>query len=467
MATNLLNKFKGKLFWKIFLGLWLSSTLLLIVPAWIFSQIALRTLPGNIQSRVESIILTTAQSGLLEYRVKGPEEFERTLKNVNAQLDIDIYIFSDAGKPLTGKEAPNSTRPYLNELLQGRESPFQAVENTPGRFSMARWLSFENEQYALVAYFQIPGGPDMTILPSLWPMLLASLLIAGIGSAFAAKALVSPIYELQSVTRRFAAGHLHERIGPSLRPRHDEFSDLGNDFDWMAERLENLIEAKQKLMRDISHELRSPLARIRLALAITNKPDKFTDALKRIERDVERMDVLIGEILTLAKLEHSTLSLQHEAIDLGEFCEDIVEESQMEAQSKQQHLSCKVHDSIKLLADTTLLHRAIENIVRNALQHTPANSQVILEVRHIDQTDMVEVSVTDNGPGVPANMLSALCEPFFRIEGGHGKGSGLGLSIAQRVAQLHGGTLQARQSPASTGLQISILLPTSHDFRAT
>jgi two-component system, OmpR family, sensor histidine kinase CpxA len=460
MATNLLNNFKGKLFWRIFLGLWLSSTLLLVVPAWLFSQIAQRTLPPNIQSRIESMILTNARSALLEYKVVGQAQFERALANYDERIDTKIYIFTDAGKSLLTSTNPSQASPYLEMLLQGNETRLQLVPGSAKTFVMARWLVFEKQRYAVIGHFQAPEVPVLAvILPSLWPILAASLIIAGLGSAFAARALVLPIYQLQSVTRRFAAGKLNERIGPSLKSRRDEFSDLGNDFDWMAERLSLLIDDKQRLMRDISHELRSPLARIRLALALTSKSDKREGALESIDRDIDRMDALIGEILTLAKLEHRTLQLQLDELDIRELCEEIIEQSQMEAESKQQLLQLKPGPPVLHQADALLLHRAIENIVRNALQHTPAGSKILLDVRLSANASETEVVISDNGPGVPLNMLNHLSEPFFRTEEGHGKGSGLGLSIASRVVALHSGALHITTADGATGLKVSISLP--------
>ncbi|HOZ05303.1 MAG TPA: HAMP domain-containing sensor histidine kinase [Arenimonas sp.] len=460
MATSLLNNFKGHLFWRIFLGLWLSSTLLLVVPALLFSQIAQRELPPNIQSRIESIILANARSAILEYRVAGQAQFKRTLDNYNAQLDTRLYIFSSSGKTLGSSTNSSEATAYLDLLLRGHETRLKSVKSMRKVFVLARWVTFEQQKYAVVAYFRLPDAPELeVILPSLWPILLASLFIAGVGSAFAARALVRPIYQLQSVTRQFAAGHLDKRIGPSLKFRNDEFSDLGNDFDWMAERLTILIDDKHRLMRDISHELRSPLARIRLALALTSKPEKFESALQSIDRDIDRMDILIGEILTLAKLEHSNFQHQMDAVDLRELCEEIVEQSQMEANSKQQSLRLNPGPSVPYHGDASLLHRAIENIVRNALQHTPAGSEIWLDAGLSPDTTMAEVSVSDNGPGVPASMLNQLCTPFFRIEGGHGKGSGLGLSIASRVVGLHSGTLHIDAASETGGLKVLISLP--------
>lgn len=460
MAINLLNNFKGKLFWRIFLGLWLSSTLLLVVPAWLYSQIAQRTLPPNMQVRMESVILASARSALLEYRIGGQVQFEKALAKYEDQLETKIYIFTDTGKLLHKTIDSSETTPYIEWLLRGHETSLKAVESRRRTFVTARWLTLEKKRYAVIGYFRIPAAPIFSIiLPSLWPVLMVSLLITGIGSAFAARALVSPIYQLQSVTRRFAAGHLGERIGPSLKFRRDEFSDLGNDFDRMAEKLAILIDDKQRLMRDISHELRSPLARIRLALALTSKPDKYESALQCIDRDIDRMDILIDEILTLAKLEHSNFQSQLDVLDLRELCEEIVEQSQMEANSKQQMLRLKAGPSVQHLGGGVLLHRAIENIVRNALQHTPGGTEILLDVRFLPDTGMTEIVVTDNGPGVPADTLSHLCEPFFRIEGGHGKGSGLGLSIASRVAALHLGTLRIEMTNATGGLKVVISLP--------
>lgn len=460
MATSLLNNFKGKLFWRILLGLWLSSALLLVVPAWLFSQIAQRTLPPNMQSRVESIILANARSALLQYRVDGLVPFKKTLNTYDRQMDTKIHIFTESGNALFDSADNIQAKPYLVNLLQGRATPLQVVEDRKRTFVMARWLPFEGQRYAVVGYFRVPDVPVLSvILPSLWPILLASLVIAGIGSAFAARALVQPIYQLQSVTRRFAAGHLDERIGPTLRFRSDEFSDLANDFDWMAERLEILIDDKQRLMRDISHELRSPLTRIRLALALTSKPEKYHGAMQNIERDIERMDILIGEILTLAKLEHNTLKVQQEAMDLRELCEEIIEQSQLEANSKNQILLLDEGPCAPFRGDALLLHRALENVVRNALQHTPSGAEVRLNIGISQDANMIEVAVSDSGPGVPDTMLNHLCEPFFRIEGGHGQGSGLGLSIASRIVALHSGKLRIELVKPNGGLRVIMALP--------
>jgi signal transduction histidine kinase len=233
---------------------------------------------------------------------------------------------------------------------------------------------------------------------------------------------------------------------------------LAADFDDMTARLETLIGSQQRLMRDVSHELRSPLARIRVALELARLGQPDSTALHQIERDADRMDALIGEILVLARLESRERRLPHEPVALGLLIDEIALDARLEAEPRHVGIDTRgtTENSLTVTGDRELLRRAIENLVRNALRHSPAGTRVSIAAERRDAR--VRVIVGDQGPGLPEEIQRHLFEPFRRGSGEHGEGSGLGLAIAQRAIVLHGGTLEVSSSTAGTRVTIDLPL---------
>jgi two-component system, OmpR family, sensor histidine kinase CpxA len=312
-----------------------------------------------------------------------------------------------------------------------------------------------------------------------WPrgaeglLLLVALGTAGLVCYGLARYLTSPVVRLRDATRRLADGDLDARVTPALGRRRDELTDLGRDFDRMAARLQTLVELHRRLVRDISHELRSPLARLSVALGIARQSETQTarGAHERIELEIQRLSDLIGQILTLSRLESGELRPPDTQVDLQELVRDVVADARFEVEARGRLVEATAPTPVWVHGSPTLLRSAIENIVRNATRHTPAGSTVELSLSYGGGADgdpgpgagirQARLSVRDHGQGVPEEMLSEIFRPFYRVEesrGRDGGGVGLGLAISQRAAQVHGGDVRARNHPEG-GLVVELILP--------
>ncbi|MES2129817.1 MAG: ATP-binding protein [Pseudomonadota bacterium] len=282
---------------------------------------------------------------------------------------------------------------------------------------------------------------------------LASLLFAALLAWYFSR----PIRALRSAFEAAAEGDLAPRFGEA-RAGGDELSDLGRDFDRMSTQLRMLMDGQRRLLHDVSHELRSPLARLQAAIGLAHQqPDKIAPSLERIERESVRMDKLVGELLTLSRLEADAPMPMNEEINVADMIGEIAEDAQFES-GRQIAITGKVVATIKGAPD--LLWRAIENVVRNAVKHGMEGDTV--EVNMQVDADTVQIRMLDRGPGVSENDLEAIFEPFFRSNAlsNNIDGHGLGLAIARRVILAHGGKITA-SNRAGGGLCMEILLPRS------
>jgi two-component system sensor histidine kinase CpxA len=275
-----------------------------------------------------------------------------------------------------------------------------------------------------------------------------------------------PVVRLRAATRRLAAGDLSARAGaPSVR-RRDEVAGLMRDFDTMASRLEALVKAQSRLLNDISHELRSPLARLNVALGLARQRSGVESAamLERIELEAARLNELIGRLLTLARMEDGEQRIPSRPVLLDEIVLTIAEDAEFEAQARHCHVRSEIPaGSWVVRGDASLLHSAIENVVRNAIRYTREGStvQIHLEKEHVEGGDEAVVRVTDCGEGVPADALEKLFQPFYRLDDARGRqtgGVGLGLAITERAVRFHGGKVSA-SNRAEGGLMVEIRLP--------
>jgi len=270
---------------------------------------------------------------------------------------------------------------------------------------------------------------------------------------------------LRTAARQIAAGDLTARAGAPALSRRDEVAGLMRDFDAMAERLETLLKAQSRLLNDISHELRSPLARLNVALGLARQRAgvESTDMLDRIELEAARLNELIGRILTLARLEDGEQLVPQTPVPLDEIVESVGEDAEFEAQERH----CHVHTSIpkgnwEVRGNASLLHSAVENVVRNAIRYTQEGSAVEIELKSETRGAREAVlRVSDSGPGVPSDSLDKLFQPFYRLDDARGRqtgGVGLGLAITERAVRFHGGKVSAFNRPQG-GLVIEIRLP--------
>jgi two-component system OmpR family sensor kinase len=265
---------------------------------------------------------------------------------------------------------------------------------------------------------------------------------------------------LRNAFAALAQGDLDTRVGSLMGKRRDELSDLGQNFDHMAGQIHNLVHAQQRLLHDVSHELRSPLARIQAAIGLAQQqPEKIMAMMERIERESQRISDLVGELLVLSRLEAGVSGSESHDFDIGGLLDDIVENARFEAEQYGVVIRYDGIEETVVKGRSELLHRAIENVLRNALQHCKKGGEVAVIVRFDTGKRRLQVAVYDQGPGVAESDLSAIFEPFFR-SGDRGKADsiGLGLAIAYRAIEAHAGRIQASNRPQG-GLRIEINIP--------
>ncbi len=267
--------------------------------------------------------------------------------------------------------------------------------------------------------------------------------------------LASPLRNLRRVLERFGRGDLGVRYHLA---RRDEIGDLARAFNRMADQIHTLLSAERRLLQDVSHELRSPLARLGFAVELARTSPDREAALGRIHKEANRLNHLVDELLQLTRAEGDPGARNIEDVDLGELWRELVADCALEADARPCDLELSGERSVVVEGDHELLRRAGENVLRNAIRHAPACS--VVEVALIRQGDRVEVAIRDRGPGVPREALADIFEPFFRVEGDRDRSSGgvgLGLAIARRAVELHRGRVFAIN--ADPGLIVTIELP--------
>jgi signal transduction histidine kinase len=290
--------------------------------------------------------------------------------------------------------------------------------------------------------------------------LLGGIVVSFIFAALLAWYFSKPINILRKAFEQASHGKLDVRVATAMGGRRDELSDLGQDFDAMASRLESLLQSQTKLLHHISHELRSPLARIQMALGLVRQsPHKIEEFLNRITLEANRMDGLVGELLTLSRLESGAVQVKKETLELNQLMHSIIEDAQFEAASKNMKLCISLDNDYTLQGQPDLLYRAIENVVRNAIKYGPDNSEINIICSKSTEDQQIHITVTDQGTGVDALELGDIFKPFVRgTSGSQTVGHGVGLAITKQVIETHGGQVLAKNiSPQ--GFCVEILLP--------
>lgn len=291
--------------------------------------------------------------------------------------------------------------------------------------------------------------------PNLLPYFgVVVLVIAGMGAILAAH-LAAPLRRLRLVVERFGRGDLSARAGSK---RKDEIGEVSRAFDEMADRIEVLLSAERRLLQDVSHELRSPLARLGFAVELAREDDEREQALARVRKEADRMTSLVGELLQLTRIEGDPTADAPLDVQLDPLLRDIAADCQVEAAARGCRLVLRVNQDAVISGRSELIHRAVENIVRNAIRHTAEGTAV--EITLDRATDDAAIVVRDHGPGVPEPLLADIFKPFFRVEDDRGRSSGgvgLGLAIARRAVEVHHGKITARNT--RPGLAITVELP--------
>lgn len=296
-----------------------------------------------------------------------------------------------------------------------------------------------------------------------WLLLAISVALTVGLSLLIARYLVTPLREFERAGEALAAGDLSARVAPSLGNRADEIADFAATFDSMAVRLQALVQSHKTLLRDVSHELRSPLARVLAAVSLARqRTNGDGDAeFRRIELEIERLNAMIGKLLSYARLDARQPELILEPVRVDTLLAGIVESTSIEATAGSKRIEMQTNDIATVNGDGELLGSALENIVRNAISFAPDETCIEIALSVDSSADICRISVRDHGDGVSEGELSRIFDPFYRSDEGRGAttgGTGIGLAIAQKAVVLHRGRISAHNHP-SGGLVVCVDLP--------
>jgi two-component system, OmpR family, sensor histidine kinase CpxA len=446
------------LFLRIFLSFWLAQALIIVLV--VLLTLAFRPRAGT----WEALRATTLNDAVAAYEHGGDAELRKYMEELDATQHVRAYLFNEEGTELSHRTPPDWAIRVAAGAPRTPRDGFMIPAPPVQRDS--RSSSDGLHRFTLV--MGLPPGPRVFFGPRglPWRWLIIAVICTGLVCYLLSWYMTKPIVRLRAATRRLAAGDLAARSGAPVSRRRDEVAGLMRDFDTMAERLETLMKAQSRLLNDISHELRSPLARLSVALGLARQRSGVdsADMLDRIELEASRLNELIGRILTLARLEDGEQRVPQTPVPLGELVANIAEDAEFEAQARH----CHVHTAIpegdwKVRGNASLLHSAVENVVRNAIRYTQEGTSVEIELESEKKAEGQEavLCVSDNGPGVPAEALGKLFEPFYRLDDSRGRltgGAGLGLAITERAVRFHGGKVSAFNR-AEGGLRVEIRLP--------
>jgi signal transduction histidine kinase len=428
---------------RIFLSFWLA--MLLLAGSFILLQ---RLYGGEMVEQSQAILRAKAEAAAVLWREGGEQALKRWLR-INPD-NRRLLLVDQEGQLQVRKPMPRHLQHWLPRRINA------GVERiSEGHLMLAAELPEVRPRLFLVSEID-PGR--LHDLPYALRGLMA-VLITGLVSLLLASMLTRQVRPLREAAQRMAKGDLSGRV--NLKGK-DEISALGGDFNLMAERLNDLLQSQRQLVRDISHELRSPLARLRVALELAERAEDRKKALSRIEKEADELERLITELLSLARLESGQAGLERQRLRLDELIAKVVVDADFEARAQDKQVSF-ASETVEVFGDGVLLRSAVENVIRNAIRHTPAGSAVAVTL--VRKPEVCVIRVRDTGAGVAESQLQVIFDPFTRTAEARERGSGgfgLGLAIARRAMLVHGGDASARNHPEG-GLEVSLQLPLIED----
>src|SRR5882757_8592910 len=449
-----------RLFLTIFLWFWLTTWGMLAIVFLGSRLTGIRQVSApNMYATVAPILADQAAKA---YESGGPEAFARFSQSDNEGRARQLFLLDGFYKDVLSRPLTNDGFRVAHAAKNGQIVVLRA------HIAAYKFVSSSGHPYILLLYLK-SGLREIgeALLGEGLPYTISLIFLMTLLCFALAYHIASPIHSIQSTARRVAQGDLKARVPASVSRRFDELSALAKDFDSMVGRLDVLIQTQKNLLNSVSHELRSPLARINLSLALLKKRStpESDDIFQRLDRDVARIDLLMGQLLTLSRLEAGLSSGEREDVDLVQLMEEVAADCNFEAQASGKSVTLYSSGSVILgHADPHALRSACENVIRNAVRFTQlgTNVEVDLEIDRSAAEPLALLSVRDHGPGVPEDSLQAIFQPFVRINTEATGGNGLGLAIAFEAIRLHRGRISATNL-LPTRLEINIRLPVACD----
>jgi len=453
------------LFLKIFLFFWITVLLIgaAVVITWSLQPEIVFT---RWQALMTEALATHAQNAAEIFERQGPGAAANYIQRLNYAGRMQAVLEDERGQPLIGRPSAEGARLAEHVIQTGQPEflirPRVAYNVQLGSGPSGRHYLLVTEMPRAGPFFAFRATTSTQVLR--WTL---AILISGVICYLLTRYITRPILRLRAAARELAAGNLGARAGGDMERRRDELGQLIRDFNQMAERIEVLLDSERQLIRDISHELRSPLARLNVALGLARQRAGADAApqLDRIEREAERLNEMIGRLLTLARLEGGGAPAEQEPVLLSELVREVAEDAEFEAESRHCRVQVNAADDCTTLGSPDLLRSAVENVVRNAVRYTAEGTEVQVDLACVgsDGGRWAAIRVRDHGPGLPESELGNVFRPFYRLANARERetgGTGLGLAISERAVRLHGGTIHASNAPGG-GLLVEMRLPAS------
>jgi two-component system sensor histidine kinase CpxA len=447
---------KSRLFWKIFLPFWVLQTCIMLFLSYGIHASFGPEHPWWVQPERRAVPVL-ARYATWRYSTRGPDGLRELLHGIALEKRSAYWLFDDQMNELSGLWMPSDAMQAIQKALQ--HEGISKARN--GTFIVEKLVNDKGRTFVFAGEFFAPPVYNRLPVSVLFAILLSSLLTSLLCAALA-QYLTRPILRLRDAAHAIARGNLEARAGLSGSTRRDEIADLVKDFDTMAGEIRDLVESNKRMLMGVSHDLRSPISRIRVALSLAStapEPERG-EMLARIEVELLRLNGMIEQILTVARIESGQLKPASGPLSLNQVISEAVEDARFEAsQSNVEIIYDESASELTMTGEENMLRSAFENVLRNAIFYSGDNGRV--EVSVALRQGRASITVRDDGPGVPEAALPQLFNPFYRVDDARGAstgGCGLGLSIVSGAVKFHNGRVTASNLQPH-GLEILIELP--------
>ncbi len=430
--------------------------MIILSTAWITSEIAKNS---TAPAREIAFMDSYANAAVATFESGKHSALKQWLLSIGLSQHMTLYLINQQGVIFSEAETPNIIKKIAGEFKQSKLKP--GIIKLGNIIISHDIISHQNTHYRLIAITEKPLSHFIQIsLSGLAIRLIVTTIISGILCYYLSMFLTNPLRELTKAAKELGTGALSTRVGSFKGHANDEIAALSHEFDSMATELEKIISSKERLLHDISHELRSPLARLQISIALARKklPSDKQVVLDRMELECDRLNTLIGEILDFARFKKDAVQIVFIPTDINLLLQSLTHDANYEFGQGKARVIYK-GEELTQSVDPTLLHRATENILRNALRYSPENEVVTIELTHDES--YFYIHIYDKGAGVPESQIEKIFNAFYRVDTAREKktgGFGLGLSIAKEAIRLHGGAITARNI-VNKGFLVKISIP--------